>query len=96
MINLSKDFLVSIGVELDDEHYDLFIEHIDETLYQRIENDVLRSLNPEQVQELASLRDSDESTVWQWLQANVPSLSDIVKTEVDAVLAEIVRNSDHL
>lgn len=96
MINLSKEFLVSIGVELDDEHYALFVEHIDETLYERIENGILRTLSPEQIQELAALRNSDESSVWQWLQSNVPPLNEIVRAEVDALLADIVRSSDHL
>jgi hypothetical protein len=96
MINLDKEFLSTIGVEMTDEHYRVFLEHVDETLYTRIEDSIVRSLPPELVHELAELRNSDSETIWEWLIGNVPNLSEIIKTEVDAMLAEIVRSSDHL
>lgn len=95
MSGLSKEFLEAIGVHLDDEHFLLLTEHFNETLYARIENAVISSLSNDQIHQLAIMRDTSNDEIWQWLQANVPSLGDIVKTEVDAMLAEVVRSSDH-
>ena len=96
MSGLTKDFLESINVHMDDRHFELFIEHFDEALYKRIEYDIIRSLNHDQIVELGDLRNSNKDYVWQWLQANVPNLGDIVHLEVDKMLSEVIRNSEHL
>lgn len=96
MSGLTKEFLEDIGVRLDDRHFELFTEHFDKTLYGRIEDDILHSLDASKVRELGELRNSDSDQVWHWLQANVPNLGEIIRTEVDMMLAEVVRDSDRL
>lgn len=96
MSGLTKEFLNEIGVQLSDEHFQLLVDHFDQTLYARIENDVIAQLNGDQIHQLSIMRETSDNQIWQWLQTNVPTINDIIKTEVDAMLAEVVRSSDHL
>lgn len=96
MSGLTKDFLADIGVQMNDQHFELFAEHFDETLYARIEDSIVHTLRPDQVSELVSMRGTNDDDIWQWLQVNVPNLGGIIQHEIDAMLAEVVRSSDHL
>lgn len=95
-MGLTREFLSGIGVDMDDAMFQAFGEHFDATLHERVIDHVVHTLNDEQVHELADLRQSDSDQVWQWLQANVPNLSEIVRQEVDAALSDVVRSSDDL
>ena len=90
---LTHEFLQGIGVTMDDATYQAFSEYFDEALHKRVIDRVLHTLSQVQLNELNQVSDDQ---VWQWLQANVPNLGDIVKQEVDATLADVVRSSDHL
>ncbi len=90
---LNKTFFASIGIELDDAEYQALAAHFDSTLHERVVNEIVEGLTPEQAAELANLGDDDER-VNQWLIDNVPDLQDIVQDEVDILLGEIAEDSD--
>lgn len=96
MSGLSKEFLNELGVDMDDHTYQLFSNHFDHELHEHILNRILQQCSPEQITELTHMNGVNPDVTWQWLQANIPNLSDIVKAEVDTMLAEVVRNSDYL
>jgi hypothetical protein len=93
---LTPDFLRGIGVDMDDATLQAFSKHFDESLHERVIDRIIHTLSDEQLGELADMRQAGGDRVWQWLQANVPHLGDIIKQEVDAMLADVVRSSDHL
>ncbi len=94
MALLDKTFLTDLGIILTDEDYQALAKHFETTLHERVINEIIEELNPDQAEELATLQNSDDATVQQWLQANVPDLADIVSDEVDILLGEIAENSE--
>lgn len=93
---ITKAFIQELGLELDDATFASLAEHADTTLHERIINEVVEELTPEQAEELASLQEADDETLQQWLVNNVPDLQEIVADEVDILLGEIAEGSDTL
>lgn len=96
MSALTKDFLESIGITLDDATFAVFAEHFDSTLRDRILTEIIDELEDEQLLQLERLKETDGDQVWQWIQANVTDLSDIIQDEVDILLGELAENAEHI
>ena len=96
MSALTKEFLESIGIQLDDTTFTAFAEHFDATLKDRIITDIIDELDDEQLVQLERLKDSDGDQLWHWIQTNVTDLSDIIQEEVDILLGELAENTDHI
>jgi hypothetical protein len=96
MSGLTKEFLAEMDVEMDDQTFQAFSEHFDDELHDHIIDRIIHQLTPAQVTELTSMKGVAPDIIWEWLQNTVPNHKDLVKQEVDAMLAEVVRNSDHL
>ena len=96
MALLSREFLEELGINLDEENYQALSSHFESTLHERVINEVLQEITPEQATELASLQSSDDATIQQWLTTNVPDLQDIVSDEIDILLGEIAENSEEI
>lgn len=96
MSALTKEFLESIGINLDDAAFAAFAEHFDTTLQERIISDIIDELDDEQLAQMEQLKDSDGDQLWHWIQTNVTDLSDIIQEEVDILLGDIAENADHI
>lgn len=93
---LTRTLLEDLGVHLSDADYESLADHFDTTLNERVIDEIVAGLTPEQAQELANLQQSDDTTVLQWLQTNVTDLSDIVSDEIDILLGELAESSEAL
>lgn len=93
---LTREFLASIGVELDDDSYGALAAHFETTLHERVVEQVVAELTPEQAAQLAQMHQADDPALYPWLQANVPDLGDIVADEVDILLGEVAEDSEKL
>ncbi|MFZ2545332.1 MAG: DUF5663 domain-containing protein [Candidatus Saccharimonadales bacterium] len=93
---LTNEFLEGIGIHLDGPTYQAFSEHFDDMLFDRIIEDVIDSLDEDQLEYLSKMRDEDSDKVLGWLQTNVPEFNDIIKDEVDILLGDIAENADHI
>lgn len=96
MNTLSKEFLQSIGIELDDTAYLAFTEHFDTTLSTRIINEIIDSLDETQIAQFNQLQSADSNQLWEWVRANVPELSDIIQDEINILLGDLAENSDQI
>lgn len=96
MALLTREFLTSIGVELDEQNYQLLAEHFETTLHERVIDEIVAELSQEQAEELARLYGAGDERVYPWLIENVPQLSEIVADEVDILLGEIAENNESL
>ncbi|HUO61885.1 MAG TPA: hypothetical protein VMT96_00330 [Candidatus Bathyarchaeia archaeon] len=96
MSALTKEFLESIGVQLDDEAFAAFAEHFDSTLKERILTDIVDELDDEQLVQLEQLKNSEGDELWRWIQTNVKDLSDIISEEVDILLGDVAENADSI
>jgi hypothetical protein len=93
---LTKTVLENIGITLSDEDYASLSEHFESTLNERVVDEIALELTPEQAAELATLEHADDTTISQWLQANVPDLGEIISDEVDILLGELAEGSSNL
>lgn len=96
MNSLPKEFLQSIGIELDDATYQVFATHFEDTLSQRIIDEVVDTLNETQIATFNEMQDASSDQLWQWVQTNVPELSEIIQEEVDILLGELAENAEHI
>lgn len=94
---LDRQFLESIGVDLDEANYQALDNHFETTLHQRIVDEIALEIEPEKAEELiTTLKDADQSVVQQWLIQNVPDLNEIVSDEVDILLGELAENGQEI
>jgi len=96
MSALTKEFLASLGIQLDDTSFAAFADHFDTTLKERIISDIIDELDDEQLAQLEQLKNSDGDQLWHWVQANVLDLSEIIQDEVDILLGDLAENADHI
>jgi len=96
MAILNKQIIEELGITLSDADYALLEEHFETTLNERVTNEIVLSLTPEQAQQLADMQQADDATILQWLQTNVTELTDIVTDEIDILLGELAENSEAL
>lgn len=91
---LTREFLAELDIKLDDASYEALADHFESTLHERVINEIIEELTPEQAEQLAQMQQSDDESLQAWLKQTVPDLSDIVSDEVDILLGEIAENSD--
>lgn len=91
---LSPTLLENLGINLSEEHYQALAEHFETTLNERVINEIVLELSPEQAEQLATLQQASDEEVLAWLKTNVPDVAEIVTDEVDILLGEIAENSE--
>jgi hypothetical protein len=94
MALLTPTLLENLGINLSEEHYQALAEHFETTLNERVINEIVLELSPEQAEQLATLQGAGDEEVLGWLKANVPDMAEIVTDEVDILLGEIAENSE--
>ncbi len=96
MAILTPDIVRNLGIELAEADMQSLAEHFETTLDERVINEIVLGLTPEQAQQLAELQQAGDDTILEWLQANVPDLADIVSDEIDILLGELAENTEAL
>lgn len=92
---ITQETVSGLGIDLKNQDIDALLNHLNETLEERIGTEITDSLDDEKLQELVNLQAnaSDEETA-KWLETNVPDLKQIVQDEIDILLGEIAENSN--
>ena len=96
MAILTPDIVRNLGIELAEADMQSLAENFEATLDERVINEIVLGLTPEQAQQLAGLQQAGDDTILEWLQANVPDLADIVADEIDILLGELAESSETL
>lgn len=92
---ITKEMLATAGITVAPNEEDALLEHLNETLEERVGLEITNSLDDQQLDALAALQEQDDPTaIQQWLTDNVPELQDIIKDETDILLGEIAENAD--
>lgn len=94
---ITRELLEQSGIDLGGQDVEALLDHLNETLDERVGAEVASSLDDDKLKELADLQESgtDQQLV-DWMQANVPQLGDITKDEIDILLGELAENADDL
>lgn len=94
---ITRESLDAFGIKLGDQDEESLLEHLNETLQERIGTEVAAMLDDNKLQELLTLQESsDDSSIGDWLQLNVPELPQIVQDEIDILLGEIADSTSTL
>lgn len=93
MAILTKTVLKNLGINLSEDDFASLSQHFESALDERVINEIVLELDPEQAQELAGMQQSNDETILAWLQTNVPDFADIVSDEVDILLGELADSS---
>ena len=93
---VTKAQMNSIGVNLPDDQMQVLIQHVEETINERISEEVVESLTDEQLLELIKMQDSNAPAeeIDAWIRERVPEYDEIIEDNVTIVLGELVENSD--
>jgi len=93
---ITKAQLNSVGINLPDDQMQALIQHVEETVNERINEEIVDSLDDAQLAELVALQDDDvpAEQVEAWIRGRVPEYDEIVEDNVTIVLGELVENSE--
>lgn len=93
---VTKAQLNSVGINLPDDQMQALIQHVEETINERISEEVVESLTDEQLAELVKMQDSNAPAeeIDAWIRERVPEYDEIIEDNVTIVLGELVENSD--
>lgn len=95
---ITAEQLNSIGIELPADQMQALIEHTEETINQRIGEEVVDSLDDDQLQELVAMQEADTPAeqVEAWIIERVTDYQEIVEDNTTIVLGELAENADKL
>ena len=92
---ITKDLLVALGIELNEDQLEKLVEHANTTLHERVSAEITESLDDDKLKELITLQEAgNNEETSKWLTVNVPELKEIIEDERDILLGEIAENTD--
>lgn len=92
---ITKEAVNNLGIKLEGQELETLLTHLNDTLAERVGNEIIESLDEEQMKTLVELQETaTPEQLNEWLQTNVKELNEIAQDEVDILLGEIAENSD--
>lgn len=93
---VTKAQLNSIGINLPEDQMQALIQHVEDTINSQIGEEIVESLDDEQLKELVQMQDNDvpAEEIDAWIRERVPEYDEIIEDNVTIVLGELVENSD--
>lgn len=93
---VTKAQLNSIGINLPEDQMQTLIQHVEDTINSQIGEEIVESLDDDQLKELVQMQDNDAPAeeIDAWIRARVPEYDEIIEDNVAIVLGELANNSD--
>ena len=93
---VTKAQLNSIGINLPEDQMQALIQHVEDTINSQIGEEIVESLDDDQLKELVQMQDNDAPAeeIDTWIRARVPEYDEIIEDNVAIVLGELADNSD--
>lgn len=92
---ITKETLESFGITLSHQDEESLIEHLNETLQERIGAEVAAALSEEKLKQLIEFQDTaTDEQVGAWLTQNIPELPQIAEDEIAILMGELQQNTD--
>ncbi len=95
---ITKDDLKTIGIQTsNDTDIDSLLAHLNEQLEERVGTAITEKMNDTQLDEYLSLQETtDDETLENWLQSNIPEIPAIIQDEIDILLGELAENAESI
>lgn len=92
---ITADSLKRIGIKLEGRDVASLLEHLNDTLEERIGAEITDALDDKQLDVLVDMQEkASDDEIGAWLQSNVPDFEDIVQDEIDIVLGELAESTN--
>jgi hypothetical protein len=92
---ITQSTLEALDVDLAGEDIEGLLEYLNETLQERISAAITTSLSDDQLKTLLTMQESaSDEALGIWLEENVTGMPEIVQTETDILMAEILEEDD--
>lgn len=89
---VTAEELKELGITLNESDANLLIDHINNTVEERVGVEITDSLTDEQISELADLQETaTDEQLGEWIASHVPDYVQIVQDNVDIVIGEIAQ-----
>lgn len=94
---ITLEHLTQLGINLKDKDVDALLQHLNETLQERVGTEITDSLDDTKLEQLVKMQgSSSDEDIGDWLESNVPELQDIVQGEIDILLGELADSNEDL
>jgi uncharacterized protein DUF5663 len=92
---ITEDSLNKLGISTEGQDTVSLLEHLNETLEERVGAEITDSLDDSQLKALLDLQETGtEQEVGDWMKNNVPEFEQIIQDEVDIILGELADSSE--
>lgn len=91
-----NSLLEELDIRLDEQTLAAFDEHFHDAVYTNVVDRVIKTLDHDQVEQLAQLRSTGSDHAWEWLKQNVPDLDIIITEEIYMVIGDVIEESDSI
>ena len=93
---VTKAQLNSLGINRPEDQMQALIQHVEDTINSQIGEEIVESLDDDQLKELVQMQDNDAPAeeIDAWIRARVPEYDEIIEDNVAIVLGELANNSD--
>jgi len=94
---ITKETLDAFGISLEGHDETSLLEHLNDTLKERIGTEIAALLDDTRLNELLDLQETaGDEQVGDWLTQNVPELPQIVQDEIDILMGELADSTDSI
>ena len=95
---VTKEMLATFGVTADEDKIDSLLEHINETVEERIGAEITEALPDDQLRELLSLQESgaNDDAIGEWIAQHVPNYAEIVEDNIAITIGELAGSVDDI
>jgi hypothetical protein len=92
---ITQKTLEALDVDLTGEDVEALLDHLNETLQERVSAEITESLNDDQLKTLLELQESaSDEELGTWLEENVSGMQELVQNEIDILISEIIEEDE--
>lgn len=89
--------LKSFGIEVNEATVNSLLEHVNNTIDERVGAEITESLTDEQLKQLLEIQDNGtEDQIGEWIAQQVPDYAQIIQDNIDITLGEVAENTDNI
>jgi hypothetical protein len=93
---INKEALLALGLELSDEQVEKLVAQLNNTVEERVGEEIVESLNDDELDELVKLQENaDDQVLGEWIAKHVPEYEQIVSDAVDMTLGELAESAEN-
>jgi hypothetical protein len=92
---ITEETLQAFNINLEGQDKETLLEHLNDTLQERVGTEIAAMLDDDKLQELLETqKTATDEQMGTWLTQNVPELQQIVQDEINILMGELNENSD--